>query len=90
MERPVEICGKVPEAMDAISPGRACPGVDPDSVGVTQNAVRACSACSGDYEDPDRTAADEETERHETVAQAGTRPHPVGRPEGFSHRAEEP
>ena len=90
MERPVEICGKVPEAMDAISPGRAWPGVDPDSVGVTQNEVRACSACSGDYEDPDRTAPVEETERHETVAQAGTRPHPVGRPEGFSHRAEEP
>ncbi len=48
MERPVEICGKVPEAMDAISPGRAWPAT-----------VRACSACSGDYEDPDRTAAGE-------------------------------
>ncbi len=59
MERPVEICGKVPEAMDAISPVGAWPGVNPDSVAVTQNEVRACSACSGDYEDPDRTAAGE-------------------------------
>ena len=57
MKRPVEICGKVPAA---ISPGRACPGVYADSIGaVTQNEVRACSACSGDYEDPDRTAAGE-------------------------------
>ena len=62
MKRPVEICGKVPEAMDAISPGRAWPGVDPDSVAVTQNEVRACSACSGDYEDPDRTAPGEQPE----------------------------
>ena len=77
MKRPVEICGKVPGAMDAISPGRAWPGVNPDSVGVTQNEVRACSACSGDYEDPDRTAPVEESERDETVAQAV-------RPEGFA------
>ncbi len=74
MARPVEICGKVPAA---ISPGKAWPGVDPDSVGVTENEVRACSACSGDYEDPDRTAPVEETEPHEAVAQAF-------RPEGFA------
>ena len=90
MKRPVEICGKVPEAMDAVSAVGAWPGVNPDSVGVTQNEVRACSACSGDYEDPDRTAPVEESERDEAVAQAGIYPDPVGRPEGFSRRAEEP
>ena len=50
----VEICGKLaPSFSDA--QGR-------------EGAIRACSACSGDYEDPDRTAPaaqEEETERLE-------------------------
>jgi hypothetical protein len=37
---PVEICGKVLTA----------------SGGLSQWEMRACSACAGEYEDPDRTA----------------------------------
>ncbi|HTQ61972.1 MAG TPA: hypothetical protein VMI32_17240 [Candidatus Solibacter sp.] len=43
------------------------PSRDPE---IVSEAVRACSACAGDYEDPDRTAPDpdEEDESQEEYA----------------------
>jgi hypothetical protein len=35
------------------------------SVDAVENAMRACSGCAGDYEDPDRMVWEEETEEEE-------------------------
>lgn len=42
--------------------------------------LRACSACAGDYEDPDRTA---ETEEDETHAEEPARTRPQEGPQGW-------
>jgi len=47
--------------------------------------LRACSACGGDYEDPDRTAWTAETEEDETHAEAPAR---IMLREGKQERAE--
>lgn len=40
---------------------------------IVENAQRACSACSGDYEDPDRSAWDDDSEP-ETPVEVGDDP----------------
>jgi hypothetical protein len=40
------------------------------SVDAVEKPVRACSGCAGDYEDPDRTAWEEETEEDEEEGEA--------------------
>ena len=41
--------------------------------GASPQALRACSACAGDYEDPDRTAWTSEREEDETHAEEPAR-----------------
>lgn len=53
--------------------------------GASLQTLRACSACAGDYEDPDRTAWTWETEEDETHAEAPARTRP---PAGTQERAE--
>lgn len=62
--RAVEICGNSARCETGVQKGAgALRGVSGESrSGVQAGELRACSACAGDYEDPDRTAwpADEE------------------------------
>ena len=45
------------------------------SVDIVENPHRACSACHGDYEDPDRSAWEEDS-GPETQAEVGDEPEP--------------
>ena len=47
---PVEICGKLS------APSLAQRGAAPQALLRGPRRISACSACAGDYEDPDRTA----------------------------------
>jgi hypothetical protein len=61
----VESCGKVGQQIVAVAAGarlNSCSCQTNDGAEIA--ALRACSACAGDYEDPERTAwpVDEEAE----------------------------
>ena len=43
------------------------------SVEIEENPQRACSGCAGDYEDPDRSAWEEDPEQNE-AQEAGDEP----------------
>ncbi len=53
----VEKCGNFSQGILRFAPGRESPADSVPGMGSGAPAeVRACSACAGDYEDPDRTA----------------------------------
>lgn len=53
----MDICGKLRlRGRESFVPMRATGEPHPTERGGAIAAVRACSACAGDYEDPDRTA----------------------------------
>ncbi len=53
----METCGNFWEGILRFAPGRQGPADSVPGMGSGEAAeVRACSACAGDYEDPDRTA----------------------------------
>jgi len=53
----VDKCGKVRRQQGAVAApsGTSCDGGEANHGGVAAR-LQACSACAGDYEDPDRTA----------------------------------
>ena len=74
---PVENCVKRwPSDLQPWSAAQAHSQVSGDGRVCSQGAIRACSACAGDYEDPDRTAwtsgdsdGDEDKDTQETSAE---------------------
>lgn len=59
----MEICGKVRRASKLRTECAAVNFVSSfrSAGGQSSSGMRACSACAGDYEDPDRTAQDAES-----------------------------
>lgn len=69
----VEKCGKRDGREGAFAPGPRLARADNPRGGREWTAVRTCSACAGDYEDPDRTAGMmDEAESEESDEAFGT------------------
>ncbi len=63
--------------VERLSPG----GGETNEAGIGLTVLSACSACAGDYEDPDRTAwtpDDSEDEERESAPGASTEEFPAG------------
>ena len=54
-------------AMDRWAGESLAPRVSHKESGVSQRHLQACSACAGDYEDPDQTAGPPELEENEEL-----------------------
>jgi hypothetical protein len=65
----VEICGKLlGRAVGKAVDSNPFPRAFREGAGVSQQPLRACSACAGDYEDPDRTAWPEDPEEDDSFS----------------------
>ena len=76
----MENCGKVWRSDGVTADPHATPGEVYSKNRARANAMRACSACAGDYEDPDRTAwrpDDAEEEERDHARRATTEEFPA-------------
>ena len=76
----VEKCGKRDGREDGFAPGPHAVRTDGPRGGREWTAVRTCSACAGDYEDPDRTAGmmdEAESEECDETFDIGTEEFPA-------------
>ena len=76
----MEKCGKVWRSDGVTADQHATPGEVYSENGAGANVMRACSACAGDYEDPERTAwtlDDEEEEERDDAPSATTEEFPA-------------